>query len=314
MAYGPIAPALTCKAIFGRPNHAFNPLAQITVTSAAAGAPASYLLSNDTAEVWRSTSTAETDIWFSFSDDSSFTVAVLGLLFNESAKATRMQGRLYSEPLAEAMADTKPIYDSGILRAWTPWQVADEGGTVLPWGEFIWGGAPPAEILAARPRHWIHPLMLDGGMALRSLSCKSVRITITGSALVDYWQAGMLWVSGGDLPSHNLNLADFNRGWEDLSVPVRGNNGRREVLDRGRLRRLGLVFGRQSRAVTDNKIESWAATIGSGGPMLVIPEPGKPSTWWTDASVYSLESLAGSRREMTMSDMWEAGLSLLEWR
>lgn len=313
MAYGPIAPALTCKAIFGHPNVAFDPLAVITATTQESGAPASYMASDNTAEPWRSVGAAETDIWLSKSDDSSFVVSAIGLMFNLFAKTTRAQGRIYSEPLAAAMLEAKPIYDSGVTRALAPWQVADEGGSVLPWGEFIWGGAPPQEVLATRPRHWIHPLMADGE-TLRSLSCRTVRITITGTTPLGYWQTGNFWASSAYLPSKNFNLEDIVRGWEDLSLMVKGTNGRRQVLDRGRLRRLNLMFGRQSRSVMDNKFESWASAVGSGAPMLVIPEPGKPSSWWNDAGMYSLETLGGSRREPTLADLWEAPQALLEWR
>jgi hypothetical protein len=314
MTYGPVAPAANCKAIFAHPNAAFSALAQITATSEEAGAPASYLLSDNTAEPWRSTSAAETDLWLSMSDGSSFAVSIVGLLFNQSAKATRMRARLYSAPLDEAIdGAAKPDYDSGPQRAWAPWQVSDEGGSVLPWGEFMWGGAPPQEVLQARPRHWLHPLMADG-LTLRTLTCKAVRITITGTATLDYWEAAALWAGSAYLPSRNLNLADFVRGWEDLSASVRGINGRRQVLDRGRLRRLGLMFSGQSRSTIDNKVESWAATVGSSAPMLAIPEPGRPATWWTDAGMYGLEQLNGSRREPTYDDLWEAGVSLLEWR
>jgi len=309
MTYGPVEPAADCKAIFAHPNVCLDPLAQISATTEEVGAPADYLLADDSSTAWRSTSTAETDIWFRLSDDSSFPVGLVGLLFNQSSKDTRCRARLYSVSQAAAMAGAAAVYDSGALRAWTPYG----GGDVLPWGEFTWGGVPPPAVLASRPRHWIHPVM-SNGTSVRALSCRTVRVTITGSASVSYWQAAMLWVSTAYLPSRNLSLADFSRSWEDLSILVRGSNGRRQVLDRGRLRRLGLLFPGQDRFALDQRLEAWASQVGTGGPLLVIPEPGQPTTWWNDAGPYSLEELGGSRREVSMSDLWEAPVSLLEWR
>lgn len=313
MVYGPVAPAANCKALFGHPNAAFSPLAQISATTAEVGAPASYLLSDNSAEPWRSTSTVETDLWLWMSDDSSFSVGLVGLLFNSSAKATRMRARLYSSTHAVALVEDSPTYDSGAIRAWAPWQASNEGGATLAWGEFPWGGVPPADVLASRPRHWLHPIMSDG-LTLRPLSCKAVRITISGTTPLSYWEAGMLWASVAYFGSRNFALDNFTRGWVDLSTSVQGMNGRRQVLDRGRLRQLGLLFGAQARNVVDNRFETWAASVGMGSPMLVIPEPGNPATWWNDAGPYALNALGGSRREVTMSDLWEAPVGLLEWR
>lgn len=302
-----IAPATSCTAIFGYPNRATSAYATVDATTEAAGAPASWLLDNCTLTSWRSTDDAETDIWLEFAE--ARPIGLVALVNHQLASGATVRARFYSQGRALAPS-SKPVYDTEDVAAWTPWG----GYGVLPWGEWLWGDNPPREIVETRPRHWIHPVMREGGLESRHFVVKTLRWTLSGDCPAGYWEAGMLWASSAWQPSRNIALG-HRSGWRDLTPSSEMALGGVQAFNRGRLRTHSINLEGLPGAELHLNLDVLAAAGGTAEPVFVLLEPGVTRTWWHDAGPHRLSiDLPEVRREETLADLRTAQITTLEHR
>jgi len=186
-----------------------------------------------------------------------------------------------------------PVYDSTRLPTWYPYFTPGAGGGTLPWGQFIWGGRAPQDVLQNFPRNILIPLLAADGLSLQPIQHASGRFTFRTANPVTsqtYWRVNYLDVSEAWMSSCPPAWGRERNGRE-WTLSERGPAGHFKSTARGYSP--GHSFGFNSLTLTESlhRVERLNAAIGTVSPLVLILEPHHPENFWRDAGLYRLNSL-----------------------
>lgn len=228
-------------------------------------------------------------------------ISFLGLFDHDLGRRDEVKVDLFAE--ANPPANAVPIRSTGWLPAWAPYQSDGLDGS-LDWGEADWSGEPPAEVLETMPRHvlipFYRPAVGDEGDRLDEIAHRSIRVRVRGDVAarsIAYLDLGRAWS-----PATNF---DWNWSFDSLLED--------DDLPRRRLRfSFPLIEERDvARLVTFHR------TFGGNRPLVVIPTPGDPTSWWEHAGLYRLDqdrALERDRLAVPGKKLWKIDqLQMIEW-
>lgn len=163
-------------------------------------------------------------------------------------------------------AEASITYDSGLLDAFP---AVEEFGT-LPWGEFQWGGALPAEISEA-----LTPNVFHVCSTIVQARYYSVEIFDVDNA-DGYVDVGRALVGPYFQPSLNMDWG-FSMGYEDESLIDKSRGGQTYIEARDVFRSTRFSFSNMTEAEALQQVLFWLQRrLGVRGDFVFIPFPQRP--------------------------------------
>lgn len=163
-------------------------------------------------------------------------------------------------------AEAAIVYDSGMLDAFP---AVEEFGT-LPWGEFQWGGALPAEISEALTPNVFH-------VCSEIVQARYYSVEIFDVDNADgYVDVGRALVGPYFQPSLNMDWG-FSMGYEDESLIDKSRGGQTYIEARDVFRSTRFSFSNMTEAEALQQVLFWLQRrLGVRGDFVFIPFPQRP--------------------------------------
>lgn len=192
------------------------------------------------------------------------------------------------------------LYDSGILDAFPP---VEEFGA-LPWGEFQWGGALPAEIAGALTPQVFH-------ICTEVVQGRYYSVEVFDATNVDgYIDVGRAMIGPYFQPSLNMDYG-YSLGYEDESVTDKSRGGQLYAELHNVFRAQRFSFSNMSESEALSQVLFYLQRrLGTTGDFLFIPFPMRPELAYITAIYCRMRSLPPVYN--SAFDQWQTQFELEE--